>query len=106
MSDIMLDMLDLAVPVAIEEVRHWTPERRLEYCHANADIIASQSDTLMFGGKKGEPARLFAILARALACLAFQPGGVRNFAGRRWEAQPERPDPPLPKPPKGPPPRI
>lgn len=105
MNGLMLGMLDLAVPVAIEEVRQWTPEQRIAYCHEHADVIASQSDTLMFGGKKGEPARLFAVLARALACLAFQPGGVRNFAGRRWDASPPEPDPPLPAPPAGPPPR-
>lgn len=109
MSTLLADMLALAVPMAIEEVRPWTPEQRIAYCHEHADIIASQSDTLQFGGKKGEPARLFAILARALACLAYQPGGVRGFMGYRWEAAPSSPnprDPTLPAPPSGPPPRV
>jgi hypothetical protein len=46
----------------------------------------------MFGGKPGEAARLFSIVAYGLACLAFQPGGSR-FGPHRWEANPERADP-------------
>jgi len=87
MTDLLLDSLEVAVPLAIEEVRHWTPERRLRYCHANAQVIAEQADVLLFGGgEKGQPAQVFTVLAFALACLAFQPGGVRDFAGRRWDA--------------------
>lgn len=77
--------LDLAVPIAIEEVRAWTPEQRHAYCHEHAQEIAHRSDVLMFGGKKGEAAKLFAVLARALGCLAYAPGGVK-FAGRHWQA--------------------
>lgn len=83
--------LDAAVPLAIEEVRTWTVEERVAYCRAHAIDIASRSDVLQFGAGKGrkgegEAAELFAILARCLACLAFQPGGVK-FAERRWEVQ-------------------
>lgn len=77
--------LDVAVPIAIEEVRAWSPEQRVAYCHAHAQDIASRSDVLMFGGKKGEAAALFGVLARSLACMAFQPGGVK-FARRHWIA--------------------
>lgn len=94
MNDFLLISLDVAVPVAIEEVRSWTPDQRLAYCHEHADTIASRSDDLMYGSKrKGEVAKLFGILARALACLAYQPGGVRDFCGRRWNANPTTPDP-------------
>lgn len=106
MSALLADMLGLAVPIAIEEVRFWTPEQRIAYCHEHAATISERSDTLQFGGKKGEAGKLFAIVARALACLAYQPGGVRGFMGYRWEANPESPDPPLPSPPLGPPPAI
>jgi hypothetical protein len=89
--------LQTAVPLHIEEVRKWTPEQRIAYCHEHADTIASRSDDLMYGSrKKGEVAKLFNVLARALACLAFQPGGAR-FGELRWEAEPR--DPPLPPPP-------
>ncbi len=90
-------MLEMAVPLHIEEVRRWTVEQRHAFCREHAQDIASRSDVLMFGGKKGEAAKLFNILARALACLAFQPGGVRNFMGLSWDAQPD--DPTLPPPP-------
>lgn len=85
MDDLLAITLDVAVPIAIEEVRSWTPEERVTYARTHADDIASHGDDLMFGGRKGEAARLFAILARCFACMAYQPGGVR-FADRRWEA--------------------
>lgn len=85
MHEPLLLTLDLAVPLAIEEVRSWSEEQRLAYCHEHAQEIASRSDVLMFGGKKGEAAALFNILARSLACLAYSPGGVR-FHGRHWRA--------------------
>lgn len=93
-------MLEMAVPLHIAEVRRWTPEQRIAFCREHAQDIASRSDVLMFGSKKkGEAAQLFNILARALACLAFQPGGVRSFMGLSWDASPPEPDPPLPPPP-------
>lgn len=78
--------LELAVPLHIAEVRHWSPEARIAYCHEHADTIAAKSDVLQFGTKKGEPARIFNILARTLACLAFQPGGAR-FGDSRWTVE-------------------
>lgn len=83
---VLATMLDVAVPVAIEEVRDWDPRRRLVYASEHADVIASRGDDLIFGARKaGETGKLFATLARCLACLAFQPGGV-EFNGRRWVA--------------------
>ena len=88
MTSVLLGLsLCTVVPLAIDEVAAWTPDQRLAYCHDHADVIASRSDVLMFGGKRGEAAEVFAVLARALACLAYQPGGV-VFAGTRWEATP------------------
>jgi hypothetical protein len=46
-----------------------------------ADEIASHGDDLQFGGKHCAPT--FAALARGLAVLAHQPGGV-SFAGLHW----------------------
>ena len=79
--------LAVAVPLHIEIVRKWAPEARIAWCHAHADVVASKSDDLLFGTKKkGEAAQLFNQLARTLACLAFQPGGVRDFQGLSWVA--------------------
>lgn len=86
MHEQLLIALDLAVPLAIEDVRGWTPEQRIAYCHEHAQDIAERSDDLMYGSKRpGDVATLFGVLARGLACLAYAPGGVR-FAGRRWVA--------------------
>lgn len=84
-GELLADTLALAVPQAIEEVRLWSPEQRIDYARKHAQIVARDSDTLMFGGKPGEAGRLFSIVAYALACLAFQPGGSR-FGEHRWEA--------------------
>lgn len=85
MSDLLMLSLEVAVPLAIDEVRTWTPEERVAYCRQHADVIASRGDDLMFGSKKkGETGKLLVVLARCLACLAFSPGGV-EFAGMRWE---------------------
>lgn len=73
----LLPALQLAVPLQIEAVRGWTVEARHAFCHEHAQTIASRSDVLLFGGKRGEAAELFNIVARGLACMAFQPGGVR-----------------------------
>lgn len=80
-------MLQLAVPLWIKEVQSLTPDARFALLEGAADAIASRGDVLQFGGgKKGEAAELFNILARALAVMAYVPGGVR-FAGNHWEAK-------------------
>lgn len=55
----------------------------------SAQDIAEHGDILQFGSKKkGEAGRLFNVLAKALAVMAFCPGGVR-FAGCHWIASVE-----------------
>lgn len=50
-------------------------------------LLAEQGDNLLFKSKKpGETARLFNETARALAILAFSPGGVTAF-GQHWEGR-------------------
>jgi hypothetical protein len=83
---VLVPALQCAVPLHIQDVRGWTAEQRVAYCREHADTVASQGDVLQFGGKKGEAAKLFNILARCLACLAYQPGGVKLF-GCHWEAE-------------------
>lgn len=55
---------------------------------ALAFYIGAHGDVLQFGGKKGEAARAFNVLAEALALLSFSPGGV-TFAGMHFEAPEE-----------------
>lgn len=88
-------MLPGLVEIAILIVSDWTPDRRIEYARGRAQSIAEKSDVLMFGSKKnGEAGQLIAELAKVVACLSFQPGGVKLF-GHHWQAEPDRADPTL-----------
>ena len=81
-------MLPGLVEIAILIVSDWTPDRRIEYARSRAQTIAEKSDVLMFGSKKnGEAGQLIAELAKVVACLSFQPGGVTLF-GHLWQADP------------------
>lgn len=52
-----------------------------------SQVLAEKGDKLLFRSEKeGETAELFNRLAKALAVLAFAPGGVRAF-GEHWEAK-------------------
>lgn len=83
----LVTCLQLAVPLWIMKLRSLMPDARFALLEGAADAIASRGDVLQFGGgKKGEAAELFNILARALAVMAYVPGGVR-FAGNHWEAK-------------------
>ncbi len=74
------------VEVAMLDVRNWSPDRRIEYARAHAETFASTSDTLLFGSKtKGEAGALAGKLATVIACMSFQPGGVRVF-GCHWKS--------------------
>jgi hypothetical protein len=37
------------------------------------------NESALFGGKDGERAQAFNAMAKAIACLAFMPGGIRAF---------------------------
>ncbi|MCT2588254.1 hypothetical protein [Actinophytocola gossypii] len=74
-------MLPVAVLTALDEVSHFTDTERQRLAADASTTIASHGDDLMFGGKHCRPA--FTALARALAVLAHQPGGV-TFAGLHW----------------------
>jgi hypothetical protein len=79
-------MLDLAVPLNILQVRSLTPEERLEETKGFADVLAHKGDLLLYGGgHKGETAGLFNKTAKVVACMAYLPGGV-TFMGSHWEA--------------------
>ena len=74
----------VAVPLAIDEMRPWSTETRLAEIARCAQIIAYHGDDILYRSKKrGDTATGFAALARALAALAYQPGGI-TFAGQHW----------------------
>lgn len=87
----LLLAIDAAVELRILELtRAGGPdEDDFARVRANARIVASASDVMMFGskGEPGKAAEVFAVVADALAVMAFVPGGVK-FAGRHWASGP------------------
>ena len=59
----------------------------MKQAQAVSDKLGERGDVLLFGGgKKGECAEMFNETARAVAVLAFCPGGIDIF-GQHFEAK-------------------
>lgn len=88
MTQLLTVALDAAVPFQILELqRQGGPSKDdIEKAREFGSELASKADTLLYGGKKGEAGRLFNQTARAIAVLAFCPGGV-TFAGSHYDGQ-------------------
>lgn len=74
-------MLPVAVLTALDDVNELTDPERQHLASKSADALAAHGDDLLYGGK--HCAETFTALARGLAALAHQPGGV-SFAGLHW----------------------
>jgi hypothetical protein len=78
-------LLEFSLPVAmlsaIEEVGRLTPDQRQRLGTEWAQTVAEHGDDLMYGGKSCVAA--YAALARGLAALAHNAGGV-TFGGYHW----------------------
>ncbi len=80
-------MLELAVPQWIEALRPLTFNQRAALAHECAEIVAHKGDVILYKSeKRGETAAAFNALAKGIAVLAYQPGGVRVF-GRSFNAR-------------------
>ena len=83
--DMLITSLQFAVPLRLAQVEATNPaaarQRLLNRWRLDASkVIAYRGDNLMFGSRTpGRPADVFNHLARALAVLAHQPGGVTAF---------------------------
>lgn len=87
------DMLDVAVPLYIAQLRglpdeefqatwrSWIDDSALEATGVFSEVLPAG------GGRPGDAARAFNALAKALAAMSFVPGGV-PFGTRRYEAHP------------------
>jgi hypothetical protein len=78
-----LGLLEVAVPMWIDRLRHSTAEQRQAIGQRCGQHIASHGDDLMFRGKRGSSAEAFNALAEGLAALAYCPGGV-SFASMHF----------------------
>lgn len=80
--DTLLVALEAAVPLHILDQRTWTAAARQAAASEAATIVGSHGDALQYGGK--HCAEAFNALARGIALLARQAGGV-TFHGVHWE---------------------
>lgn len=80
--------LGCAVPLEIAALESAGGPDADDYAAAQAfgRELAARGDVLLYGGKPGEAADLANRTARAVAVLAFSPGGVTLF-GEHWEAE-------------------
>lgn len=83
---VLLETLRLAVPMHMDELQGFTPERRCEIASRCATVLGSHGDALQFGGKHCREA--FNALARGLAAAALTAAGGVDALGGHWCADP------------------
>lgn len=91
-ASLLRDTLAASVPFAMLDLerRGGPTDADYEQARAEATPLAEQADNILFRSpKKGETARLVTQLIRAVAVLAYAPGGV-TVAGLHFDAG--RPD--------------
>lgn len=86
LQGLLSDALTMAVQLEIGRLREADEEQRLAVLSRlqetqRRDGSLGALDSMQYGG--GEVSGSFAAVTRAVAVMAFQPGGVR-FAGRTW----------------------
>lgn len=86
----LMTMMQTAVPLHVLQLKERggpTAEDMAE-AQKTSDMLGERGDVLLFGGgKKGECADLFNRTARAIAILAFVPGGVDIFGAHFEETK-------------------
>jgi len=84
---LLAGMLEVAVPLWIEELNGKPWEYIQERAKECSQVVAEKGDIILFKSKKkGESAEAFNRMAEGVACLAFAPGGVDVF-GLHFEAK-------------------
>lgn len=81
--------LGAAVPLWVDQIvrEDWSDERRRREAEECSTVVASKGDVILYkGAKKGETAAAFNALAKGVALLSFQVGGVVAF-GTRYTVQ-------------------
>lgn len=88
MSVALPPTLSLAIYIEVINIQRlgYISDEMLEEARKTAEIIANHGDILLYDKKSGEASKIFAKLARAIACLAFSPGGVEIF-GMKFESK-------------------
>lgn len=86
MSKALTVTLEIAVLLQILELKSigYISDATLNDALLTSELIASEGDTLLYGGDPGQAAFLFNKVARAIAILSFQPGGFAAM-GMKFE---------------------
>lgn len=86
MSDALLSAsLGAAVPLWVDQIvrEGWDDARMRQEAAECATVVASKGDVIMFrSSRRGETAAAFNALAKGVALLSFQVGGVVCFGTR------------------------
>lgn len=86
MNDALLSCsLAAAVPLWVDQIvrEDWSSERMRQEAEECSTVVASKGDVILFRSRKrGETAAAFNALAKGVALLSFQVGGVVCFGTR------------------------
>ena len=82
--DLLKLTLRVAVPLWLDERRHWPAEMLAARARECSQVVAAEGDTLMFGGKKGGSGRVLNHLAEGMACALLVSDGGMEFLGSYW----------------------
>jgi predicted Rossmann-fold nucleotide-binding protein len=88
-NDLLPGMMQMAVPIHIEELKKkgGPDEEDMKKAQEISAVLGERGDILLYGGgKPGECADQVNRTARAIAVLAFVPGGITIF-GSHFEAK-------------------
>lgn len=80
-NPVLIPTLQAAVPLWVMDLSRTPEPTRMGLAREAADTVASHGDVLIYGGKGCAAA--FNALAKGIALLAYQPGGVTIF-GHHW----------------------
>lgn len=82
--------LDVAIPLHMAELAALPSDQRFDAAIDAANtalrVMDETGEAILYRRRPGESARAFNAVAKAIAALAFSPGGITIF-GRHWEAK-------------------
>ena len=87
-NHVLLVALSAAVPLWILELKEKGGPTREDWnwLKEAENILTNTGEAILYRTKKGDTARAFNAVAKAIAILSFVPGGIEIF-GSHWESE-------------------